>query len=543
MSASGGHGIELLPDLQLPERYRLSRHLATGGMASVWCAEDVLLRRSVAIKVMAERFAYDELSVKRFKREARAAARVSGHPHVVTIYDVGEAPVTGMASEQPAGEPLTRGFIVMEHLAGGTVADALRLRAVRREEALRWLREAASALDHAHRRGVIHRDIKPANFLLDRSRVLHVADFGIASLYSEDTITGGGELFGTAAYLSPEQAQGHPATPASDRYSLAVAAYELLVGERPFTAEHFAAQARQHVAQAPPAASRRNRALPEFVDAVLARGMAKAPEERYETATDLVDDLERGLSGIPTTATLALASGGARAMQTPVRRAPAASLLGPDAESPRAGGRALALAALAAVALAVGVLAGANQGSQRPARVALSPRHALAVPQRPTPRATPTPEPKPRPAAAAPPTADLLEARGHELMLDGQYEQAIPALRQAIQAADPASLTYGYALYDLGRSLVLSGDPRAAIPILEQRLRIPDQTPVVQQMLNQAVRASGTGPVSTGGRGVPGSTGPGAGPGERRSLPFTGGASLPPGFDQRRNGPGADQGD
>ncbi|MBV9837884.1 MAG: serine/threonine protein kinase [Solirubrobacterales bacterium] len=543
MSASGGHGIELLPDLQLPERYRLSRHLATGGMASVWCAEDVLLRRSVAIKVMAERFAYDELSVKRFKREARAAARVSGHPHVVTIYDVGEAPVTGMASEQPAGEPLTRGFIVMEHLAGGTVADALRLRAVRREEALRWLREAASALDHAHRRGVIHRDIKPANFLLDRSRVLHVADFGIASLYSEDTITGGGELFGTAAYLSPEQAQGHPATPASDRYSLAVAAYELLVGERPFTAEHFAAQARQHVAQAPPAASRRNRALPEFVDAVLARGMAKAPEERYETATDLVDDLERGLSGIPTTATLALASGGARAMQTPARRAPAASLLGPDTESPRAGGRALALAALAAVALALGVLAGANQGSQRPARVALSPRHALAVPQRPTPRATPTPEPKPRPAAAAPPTADLLEARGHELMLDGQYEQAIPALRQAIQAADPASLTYGYALYDLGRSLVLSGDPRAAIPILEQRLRIPDQTPVVQQMLNQAVRASGVGPVSTGGRGVPGSTGPGAGPGERRSSPFSGGASLPPGFDQRRNGPGADQGD
>jgi serine/threonine protein kinase len=134
----------------LPERYRLGRHIATGGMASVWCADDLVLDRKVAIKVLAERFAHDGLAVARFKREARAAARVSGHPHVVTVYDVAEL-------EDPV-DPLTdathsagRAFIVMEFLAGGTVADAIHHDSVRRQEALRWLREAASALDDARR--------------------------------------------------------------------------------------------------------------------------------------------------------------------------------------------------------------------------------------------------------------------------------------------------------------------------------------------------------------------------------------------------------
>ncbi|HEY1569585.1 MAG TPA: serine/threonine-protein kinase, partial [Solirubrobacteraceae bacterium] len=199
-------------DLRLPDRYRVRRRLATGGMAAVWCAEDLVLGRTVAVKVLAERFAHDEMAMRRFKREARAAARVSTHAHVVTIYDVGDLEVDPRDIESTA-----RPFIVMEYLAGGTVADAIRVGAVRRQEAVRWIREAASALDHAHARGIVHRDIKPANFLLNRSRVLHVADFGIARLVSEDTITSTGELFGTAAYLSPEQALGREATGASDR--------------------------------------------------------------------------------------------------------------------------------------------------------------------------------------------------------------------------------------------------------------------------------------------------------------------------------------
>ena len=132
--------------------------------------------------------------------------------------------------DRPGRRRGPRAFIVMEYLAGGTVADALRVDSVRRVHAVKWLQEAASALDYAHSRGVLHRDIKPANLLLDRDRTLHVADFGIARLGTEDTITGTGQVLGTASYLAPERALGRAATEASDRYSLAVVAFELLVG-------------------------------------------------------------------------------------------------------------------------------------------------------------------------------------------------------------------------------------------------------------------------------------------------------------------------
>src|SRR5579863_175720 len=231
-------------ELGIPGRYEPVRHIAAGGMASVWCARDRALGRNVAIKLLAERFVDDDGAAERFMREARAAARLSGHPNVVMIYDVGET--------DPDGDDPPRPFIVMEYLPGGTVADALRVDSVRRVHAVKWLQEASSALDYAHSRGVLHRDIKPANLLLDRDRTLHVADFGIARLGTEDTITGTGEVIGTAAYLAPERALGRPATDASDRYSLAVVAFESLVGERPFTSQHFAAQARQHVEEEPP---------------------------------------------------------------------------------------------------------------------------------------------------------------------------------------------------------------------------------------------------------------------------------------------------
>ncbi|MGZ4344892.1 MAG: serine/threonine-protein kinase, partial [Solirubrobacteraceae bacterium] len=225
MAERAPSGAGLVQDVTMPERYELIRHIANGGMASVWCAEDRVLGRRVAIKLLAERFAHDQTAVRRFKREARTAARLSGHPNVVTIYDVGET-TTPDPDEPP------RAFIVMEFLAGGTVADALRCGAVTQTEAIWWLQEVASALDYAHGRGVLHRDIKPANLLLDRDRSVHVADFGIAQLATEDTLTADGQLLGTAAYLAPERALGRPATEASDRYSLAVMAFELLVGER-----------------------------------------------------------------------------------------------------------------------------------------------------------------------------------------------------------------------------------------------------------------------------------------------------------------------
>ncbi len=505
--------------LRLPDRYAIRRHIATGGMASVWCAEDRVLGRDVAIKVLSERFAHDDRATRRFKREARAAARVSAHPHVVTIFDVGDI-------EPAPDDDSPRAFIVMEYLDGGTVAEALRSQAVTRSEARRWLRQAASALDHAHARGIVHRDIKPANFLLDRDRSLHVADFGIARLQSEDTITSTGEVFGTAAYLAPEQALGSRATAASDRYSLAVGAFELMTGSRPFTAPHFAAQARQHIEDQPPAASGRDRTIPVAVDGVLRRGMAKDPEARYPTAGAFVEALEAALHGRDQTP-----------RPTAVRSPSAHAAAGARR---RQSGRAVALAALAVVALGVIlVITQLGDSSSHNAAQSSTPQHASGAARRRRPA-------KPRtstsassssatiasstaPAsstATAPPSAAALQLEGHNEMLAGDYAAAIAMLHRTLATSAPGSLTHAYALYDLGRSLLLSGDPEAAIPVLEQRLKIPNQTAVVEQTLDQALRAAGqaTSTAPPSGGAAPGSVpgrahgkGPGTGAGHGQS--------------------------
>ena len=187
----------------------------------------------------------------------------------MTIYDV--------------GEHQSRVFMVMEIMRGGTIGDRLKSGATSRpRRAVAGCAQAAAALDTAHDAGIVHRDIKPGNLLLDERERLAVADFGIARLAWEDQLTATGQVLGTAAYLSPEQAMGEAATAASDRYALAVVAYELLTGARPFEAEHFAAQARAHVEDpVPPASSRAVAELSKAVDAVLERGLAKDPDDRW----------------------------------------------------------------------------------------------------------------------------------------------------------------------------------------------------------------------------------------------------------------------
>jgi serine/threonine-protein kinase len=525
MAERAPSGAGLVQDVTMPERYELIRHIANGGMASVWCAEDRVLGRRVAIKLLAERFAHDQTAVRRFKREARTAARLSGHPNVVTIYDVGET-TTPDPDEPP------RAFIVMEFLAGGTVADALRCDAVTQTEAIWWLHEVALALDYAHGRGVLHRDIKPANLLLDRDRSVHVADFGIAQLATEDTLTADGQLLGTAAYLAPERALGRPATEASDRYALAVMAFELLVGERPFTDQRFAVQARQHVDAPPPSASERNSRLPQALDAVLARGMAKRPEERYPTADALAEAVESALAQPATSSTSATAvleaargataaplagtrtlAGARRTRQAPRRPAPEPPRSTSRRAERRAPRRAIAVAALAAAAVGVALAAGSTGSS--PHGAPSSSAHARRTVKHASPRPAPA-QPKSKsqapqhaqtqtgvtPAAATttPPTADTLEAKGHSLMEGGNYSSAIPLLRKALSAASPGSLTYAYALFDLGHSLRLSGDPRDAVPILYRRLQIPNQTDVVRLELQQALRALGQQAQQQGGK-------------------------------------------
>jgi serine/threonine-protein kinase len=401
------------------------------------------------------------------------------------------------------------------------VADALRTGELDRETILTWLHQAAAALDYAHRRGVIHRDVKLSNFLLDRDRVLHVADFGIAQLGSEDTLTVTGQVLGTAAYLAPERALGLPATEASDRYALAVAAFELLAGERPFTGEPFTVQARQHVEQPPPPASGRNETLPTALDAVLARGMAKQPEERFPTAHELVDAIDQALARPPK-----------RAVR--VRRPSGAPSLAVYGSHDR--GRIVALTALAAVLLGVAIAAGATFIPSPSRSRSAAHAHALyaqhqATPQTPvhaaadqphaaphtqTTRTTPAPAPTPpttttstqaSPSASA---AVALEAQGHQLMLGGDYESAIPVLKEALAAAPRSSLTYAYALYDLGHSLRLAGDPRAAVPILWQRLQIPNQTDVVRNEYTLALDALGQSQQGNSGSGNSGSANSGS---------------------------------
>jgi eukaryotic-like serine/threonine-protein kinase len=471
--------------LGLPPRYTPIRRIARGGMSTLWCAEDTLLGRQVAIKLLSGALGDDADARRRFEREARAAASLA-HPHVVTIFDVGE---TADGHDQP--------FIVMEYLEGGTVGEARGAAGVSRKRALRWLTEAAAALDFAHGRGVVHRDVKPGNLLLSDRDSIKVADFGIARISSEATITASGQLFGTAAYLSPEQAHGEPATPASDRYALAVVAYELLTGRRPFSGEGFAAQARGHMEEEPPAASSVQPRLPRRVDAVLARGLAKAPAARWPTCSAFAAALRDALA-----ADAPAVEPAGQSATVPLR---AGSLLAePGRRAPRIAAAAALLAGLL-VAAAIALLATGSGGGapmrsatsgKVPARRAGRPaaRRAVAAPVSSTSTTAASPLSAAAPASGASASADALEAQGHSLVNGGSPAAAVPVLRRAVAAASPGSLTYAYALYDLGHALRLAGDPAGAIPILEQRLRIPNQTGVVRQELALAEAAVQAGP-------------------------------------------------
>ena len=264
------------PNELLPPRYRNPIRIGYGGMGEIFRAEDEVLERTVAVKVLAERYARDDSLRSRFTREAQAAARLSAEPNTVTIFDVGEW------HDRP--------FIVMEHLDGGSLEDRLREGPPSQDEALGWLDQAAAALDAAHRHGVVHRDVKPGNLLLDQDDSLRVADFGIASAAGLASLTMTGTVLGTAGYLSPEQAQGERATPASDRYALGVVAYELLTGRRPFESDSPTAEAAAHVnAEVPPVSPR--------LDPIFQRALAKDPRDRYETASELVAALREAVEG------------------------------------------------------------------------------------------------------------------------------------------------------------------------------------------------------------------------------------------------------
>ncbi len=274
-------------------------------MGDIVLATDTVLDRQVVIKLLSDRFADDDSIRKRFTREALAAARLSSAPNTVTIFDVGE-------TEDG------RAFIVMEYLPGGSLDDRLRAGPVEPEQALVWLGQAARALDAAHASGIVHRDVKPANLLLDADGVVHVADFGVARAADLEAMTVAGTVVGTAGYLSPEQARGESADPASDRYALGVVAFELLTGRRPFERDTTAAEAAAHVHEPVPSIHERNPALPPALDRTFRRALAKEPGDRFSSNVELVRALRDALA-VPDRTTRAAAPTRARRERHPWR--------------------------------------------------------------------------------------------------------------------------------------------------------------------------------------------------------------------------------
>ena len=279
---------DTLIDSLLDGRYRVIRKLGTGGMANVYLAEDQELGRRVAIKLLDERHAQDEQFVERFRREAESAAGLS-HPNVVSIYDRGEAEGTY--------------YIAMEYLEGKTLKELLVSRGPTPVRvAIDYTRQILSALEFAHRAGIVHRDIKPHNVVVAPDGRLKVTDFGIARSGSSQ-MTEAGSIIGTAQYLSPEQAQGKPVHPSSDLYSVGVVLYEMLTGAVPFTGETALEIAMKHLNTVPePPSTKRPPGIgevPHELDSVVLRALAKDPADRYESAREMDADLARVAQGLP----------------------------------------------------------------------------------------------------------------------------------------------------------------------------------------------------------------------------------------------------
>jgi eukaryotic-like serine/threonine-protein kinase len=442
----------------LPPRYGDARPIGRGGMGEIFCATDSELGREVALKVLAARYAQNKPLRARFEREALAAARLSGTPHIVTIFDVTEH----------AGRPI----IVMEYLSGGSLEAQIAGTPCPTAQALRWLDEAAGALDAAHAAGVVHRDVKPANLLLDGRGSLHVADFGVASAAGLDSFTQTGTILGTAGYLSPEQAQGHRTTAASDRYSLAVVAWELLTGRRPFAADTPTTEALAHVNAPVPSPSEANRALPRQLDPIFERALAKDPGARDATAAEFVGDLRRALDD----------AAGDTWIEPP-RVATAATRVAPAAGGTN--GRRWLLAALAAVLLAAGaaaaLLAVRSDGTTAPELRTVV--HTVTTPGR-TVRETVTTAPA---TAASSGDGASLNNAAYTKMQAGDFNGALPLLVQAVQKLDGSgSLDEAYAKYNLAFTRYALGDCTDVVSLLDQAQAIEGKRKEIDHLRKQA---------------------------------------------------------
>jgi len=382
-------------------RYRLDTRIGSGGMGNVYHARDLLLRRPVAVKLLLPALADDPDIVMRFQREARAAASLQ-HPGIATLFDQGDD-----------GVP----YLVMELVEGGNVADLLRESATLPiARAVEIAAEVLDALDHAHERGVIHCDVKADNVLLTPDGRAKLADFGIARVATEATLTRAGQVHGSAHYLAPERLAGEPATPAGDVYATGMLLYRMLAGRFPFTGDHVAAIAAQQERGAPRPPSEWRPDVPPWLDAAVLRAVAARPANRFSSAGAMRSAL---LDAAPPDAdlpTLAVVEA-TMPSDAPTRQASATTATSPATTVSAARGGAppssrgiwpVAVAALAALAVLV-VLVAAGRGDDPPASGtedpgASVPSGAIAAATETAPASTDTAQtlPSEQPAPPAP---------------------------------------------------------------------------------------------------------------------------------------------
>jgi tetratricopeptide (TPR) repeat protein len=498
-------------------RYRVVRHLGSGGMASVLLCRDERLDREVAVKRLHADSPEDV--EQRFVREAKLGASLN-HPNLVSVFDT--------ATDEEGV------LIVMEYVEGEALARTLKRGPLPPERVASIVRDVGSALDHAHAQGVVHRDVKPGNVLLRHDGVTKLVDLGIATAQDHTRLTHSGMVLGTAAYMAPEQLEGGETTPATDIYALAVVAYEALTGRRaregrtPLELAHrIATEPPPDIRDVMPSAS------PQAAE-VLARAMARDPGERPASAGELATGLSGALEEPPTAPTRAVPPTAAtRAAPRPApvpAAAPAAAKrpppTGPARRTDGARGKrpvgavalALALLALAAAGVIAAVLSsGGDDGEpqqqadrgQEQAQGGREQQREQQQEQQPAQEEQPAEQapaedpqveqqeqaPEEETGSFDPQRGAQLNEEGFALMQSGDYAGAVPILQEAVASwpEDSQDINYAYALFNLGKSLNRSGRPDEAIPYLEKRLNWNDQRDTVQAELDLAKRNAGGG--------------------------------------------------
>ena len=477
--------------------------LGSGGMATVFLAEDERLGRKVAVKRLHSESPDD--MAKRFQREAKLGASLN-HPNLVSIFDT-------VSDDEGV-------LIIMEYVEGETLAQALRGGPLETERALCVIEAVAEAIDHAHSTGVVHRDVKPANVLLGTNGTPKLVDLGIATAAETAQITRSGTILGTPAYIAPERLEGGKGGPEVDVYSLACVAFEALSGRKARQGTSPLEIAHKVATEPPPDLTDVTPDAPKAAADVLKRAMARDPSERYGSAGEFARELrnaygrrEEGVTSatalMPDRPRPQAASAEAPAPRT-AHREPRTTR-----RAPRLSG--LLLVGLIALFLALAALAiSALSGDDEPARNESSapqerqeqpsaqdeeqPAEEQPAEEQPAEEQTQDEQPAGDGGGVPAPSGEndaakgqRLNAKGFDQLNRGQADKAVDTLTQAVAAwpAGTSDLQYQYALFNLGSALVAAGRPDEAIPILEKRLEHPDQRETVQAKLDEAKAAAG----------------------------------------------------